>query len=81
MKRILKALIKAYRYLVSPFLGRNCRFHPSCSAYTQQAIETHGALTGSWLGLKRICKCHPYYKGSALDPVPPAPVHKAETVD
>ena len=79
MKRVFQILIKTYSLAVSPFLGRNCRFHPSCSAYTHQAIETHGALRGSWLGIKRISKCHPYYKGDAIDPVPNPKRHKPIT--
>lgn len=70
MKKVLQTLIKAYSALMSPFLGRNCRFHPSCSAYANEAIETHGSLKGGWLALKRILKCHPFYKGNANDPVP-----------
>lgn len=70
MKKLLQALIKAYSIAISPFLGRNCRFHPTCSAYADQAIEAHGALKGTWLALKRIGKCHPYYKGEFHDPVP-----------
>ena len=71
MKRILQGLIKLYSAAVSPFLGRNCRFHPTCSAYAHEALENHGALKGSCLTLKRIGKCHPFYKGQMLDPVPP----------
>lgn len=72
MKRALQLFIKAYSLAISPFLGRNCRFHPTCSAYAHSAIGTHGALKGGYLAFKRICKCHPYYKGSAFDPVPEA---------
>ena len=70
MKRILLALIGAYRWLLSPLLGASCRFYPSCSAYAAEAIETHGALRGTWLALKRIAKCHPWHPGG-VDPVPP----------
>ncbi|MCB9982842.1 MAG: membrane protein insertion efficiency factor YidD [Rhodospirillales bacterium] len=70
MKKFLQVIIKIYSAAVSPFLGRNCRFHPTCSAYAHQAIETHGALKGSWLALRRILRCHPFYKGPARDPVP-----------
>lgn len=80
MKRIFQLFIKAYSLAVSPFLGRNCRFHPTCSAYAHDAIETHGALRGSWLAIKRISRCHPYYKGSAIDPVPP-PKHQKPITD
>ena len=70
MKRILLALIAAYRLLLSPVLGASCRFYPTCSAYATEAIETHGALRGTWLALKRIAKCHPWHPGG-VDPVPP----------
>ena len=63
MKRVLLALIGAYRLLLSPFLGANCRFYPTCSAYAAEAIETHGAARGTWLALKRILKCHPWHAG------------------
>jgi putative membrane protein insertion efficiency factor len=71
MKRILLVLISGYRLLLSPFLGANCRFYPSCSAYATEALERHGALRGSWLAAKRILKCHPWHAGG-VDPVPPA---------
>ena len=70
MKRILLGLIKAYRVLVSPLLGPRCRFYPTCSAYAAEAIDTHGALRGSWLAVKRVAKCHPWHPGG-VDPVPP----------
>ena len=70
MKRLLLGLITAYRYLLSPLLGPSCRFYPTCSAYAAEAIDTHGALRGSWLACKRILKCHPWHPGG-LDPVPP----------
>ena len=69
MKRLLLGLIKAYRYLLSPLLGPSCRFYPTCSAYAAEAIETPGALRGSWLALRRIAKCHPWHPGG-VDPVP-----------
>ena len=71
MKRLLLGLIKAYRYLLSPLLGPSCRFYPTCSAYAAEAIDTHGALRGSWLAVRRILKCHPWHPGG-IDPVPPA---------
>jgi putative membrane protein insertion efficiency factor len=71
MKRILLVLIAGYRLLLSPFLGANCRFYPSCSAYAAEALERHGALRGSWLAAKRVLKCHPWHAGG-VDPVPPA---------
>ena len=70
MKRILVGLIAAYRVLLSPLLGPSCRFYPTCSAYAAEAIETHGALRGTWLAVKRISKCHPWHTGG-VDPVPP----------
>ena len=61
--------IRAYQKVLSPVFGRNCRYHPSCSHYTYEAIEIHGAVKGSWLGAKRIGRCQPLYKGG-FDPVP-----------
>ncbi len=66
----LKGAVHAYRLLVSPLLGLNCRFLPSCSAYALEAIETHGAAGGGWLAAKRLCRCHPW-GGDGYDPVPP----------
>lgn len=70
MRAVLKTLIRGYRYLISPMLGPNCRFYPSCSCYAEQAIDTHGALKGSYLAGRRILKCHPWHEGG-FDPVPP----------
>ncbi len=66
---ILLFLIRLYRVTLSPLLGKSCRYTPSCSRYTYQAIEKHGPLKGSWLGIKRILSCHPW-GGSGYDPVP-----------
>jgi putative membrane protein insertion efficiency factor len=63
------AVIASYRILISPFLPRFCRFSPTCSDYTQQALKKHGMLKGSMLGLRRILRCHPF-GGSGMDPVP-----------
>ena len=68
---VLMALIGAYQRFISPFLGNRCRFHPSCSAYARTAIETHGAIRGSWLTLRRLVKCQPFHPGG-FDYVPPA---------
>lgn len=70
MKFILKKLIGAYQLLISPFLGQNCRFFPSCSHYALEAIEIHGSLRGTGLAVGRICRCHPFHPGG-YDPVPP----------
>jgi putative membrane protein insertion efficiency factor len=69
--RFLLLVIRAYQLLLSPLLGRSCRFWPSCSRYTASCIETHGALRGSWLGLRRIARCHPFHAGG-YDPPPAA---------
>lgn len=70
MRKLLILIISLYRYAVSPFLGNNCRFHPSCSHYAQDAIATHGVCRGFYLTLRRIGKCHPWHEGG-IDPVPP----------
>lgn len=70
LKKILISLIKFYTYLISPLLGKNCRFYPTCSAYMVQAIEAHGVFKGLWYGTRRLLKCHPYHKGDMIDPIP-----------
>jgi len=69
MKQLLLALIRIYKYVISPILGRRCRFFPSCSEYAAEALEKHGALKGARLGIKRIFRCHPWNSGG-FDPVP-----------
>ena len=69
MKRLLVALLHTYQYAISPFLGRRCRYDPSCSEYAVEAVEKHGAIKGGWLGVKRVCRCHPWHPGG-YDPVP-----------
>lgn len=69
MKKLLLILLRGYQLGISPFLGQNCRFYPSCSEYARQAVCTHGAARGSALTLKRLCKCHPWHPGGC-DPVP-----------
>jgi len=71
LRRCFIFLIRTYQYLISPFLGPRCRFYPTCSSYMVEAIETHGVIKGLWLGIKRLCKCHPGHPGG-YDPVPPA---------
>ena len=70
MTLFLRALIWLYRHSLSLFLGRQCRFEPSCSAYADEALRLHGAGRGGWLALKRIARGHPFGK-SGYDPVPP----------
>lgn len=62
--------IRAYRLILSPWVGHSCRFQPTCSAYAIEALETHGPLRGLWLTLRRLARCNPW-GGSGLDPVPP----------
>ncbi len=69
MKTLLLLLLRAYKLGISPFLGQNCRFYPSCSDYAAEAIREHGAAAGGLLAAKRLCKCHPWHPGG-LDPVP-----------
>lgn len=69
MKRLVIWLLQAYKYAVSPLLGQNCRFHPSCSDYAREAVERHGVLRGGWLALRRVSRCHPWSPGG-YDPVP-----------
>ena len=70
MKKLSILLIKFYQIFISPLCPGVCRFRPTCSQYTAEAIRIHGVLKGTWLGLKRICRCHPW-GGSGYDPVPP----------
>jgi putative membrane protein insertion efficiency factor len=71
MRHLFIALIRFYQRFISPLLGANCRFEPTCSHYTLQAIQRHGALKGSLLGAWRILRCNPLGKGGQIDPVPP----------
>jgi putative membrane protein insertion efficiency factor len=68
--RTLMGSIRIYQKVLSPLMGGNCRFHPSCSHYGYEAIEVHGAAKGSWMAIKRIGRCHPFNEGG-IDPVPP----------
>ncbi len=69
MQRLLMGLVRAYRLLLSPSIGSACRFEPTCSAYSLQALEKHGAAWGSYLTLSRLVRCHPWCAGRH-DPIP-----------
>ena len=68
-QRVLMALVRGYRLLLSPWLGSSCRFEPTCSSYSLEALERHGATIGSYLTVARIARCHPWCNGG-FDPVP-----------
>ena len=70
MKHLLLALIRLYRRGISPYTPASCRFTPTCSAYAYEAICKYGALKGCFLALRRLLRCHPFYKGNPYDPVP-----------
>jgi len=72
MRHLAALLIRVYQWTVSPLLGPVCRFHPSCSQYTLEAIERFGLIRGGWLGLARLARCHPWHPGG-FDPVPAEP--------
>lgn len=69
MTRLLVAAVRRYQRWVSVLLAPRCRFHPTCSSYAVTALEQHGAVRGSWLGLRRVARCHPFHPGG-YDPVP-----------
>ncbi|MBI1394428.1 MAG: membrane protein insertion efficiency factor YidD [Betaproteobacteria bacterium] len=69
MGKCLRALVRAYQFILSPFIGYGCRFHPTCSNYALEALERHGPVKGSWLAIRRILRCHPWHPGGH-DPVP-----------
>lgn len=70
MRRIAILVIRGYQLLLSPLLGNNCRYHPTCSEYAIEAISAHGLVRGAWLATRRIGRCHPW-GGAGHDPVPP----------
>jgi uncharacterized protein len=76
MQTALIALLRLYKVAVSPLLGNRCRFYPSCSDYAREAIQYHGAARGTYLAVKRLCRCHPLSAGG-VDLVPPPHGHDA----
>ena len=70
MKKLLLSLIGFYQRHISPCTPPSCRFTPTCSQYAIEAINKYGVLKGGWLAIKRLCRCHPFYKGDPIDPVP-----------
>ncbi|MEQ8366177.1 membrane protein insertion efficiency factor YidD [Yoonia vestfoldensis] len=66
---VLSLPVRAYRLIFSPWVGHNCRYHPTCSAYALEALEKHGAIKGGWLAFRRILRCHPWGR-SGIDNVP-----------
>lgn len=69
MQSLVLALIRGYQRYLSPLLGANCRYYPTCSHYTAEAIEKYGLRKGGWMGIRRILRCHPWHPGG-FDPVP-----------
>jgi putative membrane protein insertion efficiency factor len=78
LKSLMIKLVRGYQLLISPFLGNNCRYLPSCSAYTIEAMEKWGPWRGLWLGIRRVGRCHPFHAGG-YDPVPDPPRDKGPT--
>jgi putative membrane protein insertion efficiency factor len=70
MSRLFVWLLRGYQLLVSPMLGQNCRFYPTCSNYAIEAVKVHGAVRGGALAMRRVCRCHPWNDGG-VDLVPP----------
>lgn len=75
--KALVLLVRAYQLFISPLLGPHCRFHPTCSHYAIEAVQTHGAIKGGWLALRRVVCCHPLHPGG-YDPVPPSRHRKGD---
>jgi uncharacterized protein len=76
-KRSAIAGIRLYQLTLSPLMGRQCRFYPSCSHYAREALEEHGFIRGSWMAIRRLGRCHPFHPGG-VDPVPPRQRSAAE---
>lgn len=69
MGEFLIWVVRGYQYLISPMIGPRCRFYPTCSHYAIEAIQRHGPITGAYLSVRRLSRCHPWHPGG-LDPVP-----------
>lgn len=76
-EKTVRGALRTYKLTLSMFIGQQCRFLPTCSEYTAEAMITHGPLKGSWMGVKRICRCRPG-GGAGYDPVPPKPEKEQE---
>jgi putative membrane protein insertion efficiency factor len=69
MRTFLIAILKGYKLVISPLLPSACRYYPTCSEYMREAIAKRGVMSGIWMGVKRLCRCHPFHEGG-YDPVP-----------
>jgi uncharacterized protein len=68
MRKLIVAILRLYKWALSPLLPSACRYYPSCSEYMRQAVEKYGPVRGLWMGIKRVARCHPFHQGG-LDPV------------
>lgn len=80
MEKIVRGFIRGYQLVVSPFIGNHCRYWPTCSEYTTQAVARFGVARGGWLGLRRLARCHPWHVGG-YDPVPAEAAPTPSSVD
>lgn len=74
---LLLTFIRGYQLTLSPWIGRQCRFYPTCSHYAAEAITEHGPWRGTWLGIRRVARCHPFHPGG-VDLVPPKPSRETQ---